>query len=46
MECGMYPKTTPKEPRYVVMVWYSRGLNEVQRRYVEQFYGDGSLAAS
>jgi hypothetical protein len=27
-------------------VWYSRGLNEVQRRYVEQFYGDGSLAAS
>jgi 5-methylcytosine-specific restriction endonuclease McrA len=46
MECGMYPKSTPKEPRYVVMVWYSRGLNEVQRRYVEQFYGDGSLAAS
>ena len=46
MECGMYPKTTPKEPRYVVMVWYSRGLNEVQRRYVEQFYGgpDGLLA--
>jgi 5-methylcytosine-specific restriction endonuclease McrA len=40
MECGMYPKTTPKEPRYVVMVWYSRGLNEVQRRYVEQFYGE------
>jgi hypothetical protein len=30
----------------VVMVWYSRGLNEVQRRYVEQFYGDGSLAVS
>jgi 5-methylcytosine-specific restriction endonuclease McrA len=46
MECGMYPKSTPKEPRYVVMVWYSRGLNEVQRRYVEQFYGEGSLAAS
>jgi hypothetical protein len=45
MECGMYPKTTPKEPRYVVMVWYSRGLNAVQRRYVEQFYGDGSLTA-
>jgi 5-methylcytosine-specific restriction endonuclease McrA len=45
MECGMYPKSTPKEPRYVVMVWYSRDLNEVQRRYVEQFYG-GSLAAS
>jgi hypothetical protein len=22
-----------------VMVWYSRGLNDVQRRYVEQFYG-------
>ena len=43
MECGMYPKTTPKEPRYVVMVWYSRGLNEVQRRYVEQFYGEASL---
>ncbi|WP_244299685.1 HNH endonuclease [Rubrobacter xylanophilus] len=40
MECGMYPKSTPKEPRYVVMVWYSRGLNEVQRRYVEQFYGE------
>jgi len=20
-------------------VWYSRGLNPVQRRYVEQFYG-------
>jgi 5-methylcytosine-specific restriction endonuclease McrA len=39
MECGMYPKTTPKEPRYVVMVWYSRGLNAIQRRYVEQFYG-------
>ena len=39
MECGMYPKTTPKEPRYVVMVWYSRDLNEVQRRYVDQFYG-------
>jgi hypothetical protein len=45
MECGMYPKSTPKEPRYVVMVWYSRDLNEVQRRYVEQFYG-GSLAVS
>ena len=45
MECGMYPKSTPKEPRYVVMVWYSRDLNEVQRRYVDQFYG-GSLAAS
>jgi len=44
MECGMYPKTTPKEPRYVVMVWYSRGLNDVQRRYVEQFYGEASLA--
>lgn len=42
MECGMYPKTTPKEPRYVVMVWYSRGLNEIQRRYVEQYYGDFS----
>jgi len=27
------------------MVWYSRDLNEVQRRYVDQFYG-GSLAAS
>jgi 5-methylcytosine-specific restriction endonuclease McrA len=40
MECGMYPKHTPKEPRYVVMVWYSRGLNEIQRRYVEQFYGE------
>ena len=40
MECGMMPKNTPKEPRYVVMVWYSRGLNEVQRRYVEQFYGE------
>ena len=39
MECGMYPKSTPKEPRYVVMVWYSRDLNEVQRRYVDQFYG-------
>jgi hypothetical protein len=46
MECGMYPKSTPKEPRYVVMVWYSRGLNEVQRRYVEQFYGEGSLATT
>src|ERR687890_783110 len=45
MECGMYPKSTPKEPRYVVMVWYSRDLNEVQRRYVDQFYG-GSLTAS
>ena len=45
MECGMYPKSTPKEPRYVVMVWYSRDLNEVQRRYVDQFYG-GSLAVS
>jgi hypothetical protein len=22
-----------------VMVWYSRDLNEVQRRYVDQFYG-------
>jgi len=21
------------------MVWYSRELNEVQRRYVDQFYG-------
>jgi hypothetical protein len=21
------------------MVWYSRDLNEVQRRYVDQFYG-------
>ena len=40
MECGMYPKSTPKEPRYVVMVWYSRGLNAVQRRYIEQFYGE------
>jgi len=40
MECGMYPRSTPKEPRYVVMVWYSRGLNEIQRRYVEQFYGE------
>jgi len=29
-----------------VMVWYSRGLNAVQRRYVEQFYGEpaGQLA--
>jgi hypothetical protein len=44
MECGMYPKSTPKEPRYVVMVWYSRGLNPVQRRYVEQFYGEVPLA--
>ncbi len=44
MECGMYPKCTPKEPHYVVMVWYSRGLNEVQRRYVEQFYGEPFLA--
>jgi len=26
-------------------VWYSRDLNEVQRRYVDQFYG-GSLTAS
>jgi 5-methylcytosine-specific restriction endonuclease McrA len=43
MECGMYPKATPKEPRYVVMVWYSRGLNAIQRRYVEQFYGEASL---
>ena len=43
MECGMYPKSTPKEPRYVVMVWYSRGLNAIQRRYVEQFYGEASL---
>ena len=42
-ECGMYPKATPKEPRYVVMVWYSRGLNAIQRRYVEQFYGEASL---
>jgi hypothetical protein len=42
----MYPKSTPKEPRYVVMVWYSRDLNEVQRRYVDQFYGQGSLSAS
>jgi hypothetical protein len=42
MECGMYPKTTPKEPRYVVMVWYSRDLNDVQRRYVDQFYGDAA----
>lgn len=46
MECGMYPKSTPKEPRYVVMVWYSRGLNEIQRRYVEQFYGENSMEAS
>ncbi len=46
MECGMYPKSTPKEPRYVVMVWYSRGLNHIQRRYVEQFYGEGSLTTS
>ena len=38
----MYPKSTPKEPRYVVMVWYSRDLNEVQRRYVDQFYGEGA----
>jgi 5-methylcytosine-specific restriction endonuclease McrA len=42
MECGMYPKTTPKEPRYVVMVWYSRDLNDVQRRYIDQFYGGAS----
>jgi hypothetical protein len=26
------------------MVWYSRGLNPVQRRYVEQFYGEAPLA--
>lgn len=45
MECGMYPRSTPKEPRYVVMVWYSRGLNDVQRRYVEQFYGEVPLEA-
>jgi hypothetical protein len=25
------------------MVWYSRGLNAIQRRYVEQFYGEASL---
>jgi 5-methylcytosine-specific restriction endonuclease McrA len=43
VECKMYPRGTPKEPRYVVMVWYSRGLNEVQRRYVEQFYGEPAL---
>ena len=43
MECGMYPKATPKEPRYVGMGWYSRGLNAIQRRYVEQFYGEASL---
>ena len=42
MECGMYPKTTPKEPRYVVMVWYSRELNDVQRRYIDQFYGEAA----
>jgi hypothetical protein len=30
----------------VVMVWYSRGLNEIQRRYVEQFYGEASLGES
>src|SRR5918912_1061751 len=28
----------------VVTVCNSRGLNEVQRRYVEQFYGEGNLA--
>jgi hypothetical protein len=26
------------------MVWYSRGLNAVQRRYVEQFYGEAPPA--
>jgi hypothetical protein len=24
-------------------VWYSRGLNAIQRRYVEQFYGEVSV---
>ena len=44
MEYGIYPKGTPKEPRYVVMVWYSRCLNPVQRLYVDQFYGEAPLA--
>jgi len=36
-EAKMYPKATPFEPRYIVLVLLEQSVDPVQRRYIEPF---------
>lgn len=39
MEVKMYPKTTPFEPRYMVLILLSECTDAVQRKYIEAYAG-------
>lgn len=42
-EAKMYPKTTPFEPRYVVLVLLKKAIDPVQRQYIEPFLKEYQL---
>ncbi len=39
-EVKMYPKTTPFEPRYIVLVLLQKAIDPVQRQYIEPFLNE------
>jgi 5-methylcytosine-specific restriction endonuclease McrA len=36
-ECGMYPKTTPYEPRYIAIILFGQTRDPRQLRYIEPY---------
>ncbi len=43
-ECGMYPRTLPREPHFVHLAWAVRRLTPAQAKYIKMFYGRDTLA--
>lgn len=41
-DCGMMPRTTPKAPTSLIQMKFFGHLNQVQRDYIEDYYGSSA----